>query len=81
MSTTNTTPQQGQELSLTLALKLIDATNGAPHTQALEALLALFISMAERHSCCTAGAALACGKAAEHLSALAVQRPGGANLH
>lgn len=80
-NTANTTPPQGQELSLTLALKLIEATNGAPHAVALEALLALFISMAERHPCCTAGAALACGKAADHLSALALCRPGGANLH
>lgn len=80
-NTANTTPPQGQELALTLAMKLIEAANGAPHTQAMEALLTLFISMAERHPCCTAGAALACGKAADHLSALALRRPGGANLH
>lgn len=77
----STPAPQGQELSLTLAMKLIEATNGTPHGQTLEALLALFISMAERHPCCTAGAAIACFKAGEHLSALAIQRPGGVNLH
>lgn len=52
-----------------------------PHNALLEALLMVYISVAETHPCCTQGAAQAMSKASIRLLQAELQRPTGVPVH
>ena len=84
MPTTRMTPQEIEQRKAQIAdlsMCLADATESADHSMALEALLHLYIVMAEMYGCCTRPAALACVAAAARLQKTAIYRAGGAMLH
>ena len=81
---TNMSPQdieQHQEQVYALAAQLAKAAQGAKHTLLLEALMRLYLVIAEAHGCCTRPAALACVAAAARLQKATLQTPADAVLH
>lgn len=72
---------QRKEQGLALSRKLSEAADGAPHTLLLEALLTLYIVVAEHHVCCTRSASLALLIAHQRLAQAAQDRPADAPVH
>ena len=76
-------PQEVAEAACALIDALAPLLNGAPHSVALIALLSLVRALGERHTCCTARAAMDCATVAAELWALTKNpsAPSGAALH
>lgn len=64
-----------------LSMQLADAAAGADHAVLLDALLYLYVVVAETNSCCTQTASLACVSAASRLQKTSIYRREGAILH
>lgn len=66
-----------------LTQALLQAAQGVNHSLLLDALMTLYVAVAESHSCCTRSAALICVSVASRLqnASLQAQRPQGIPLH
>lgn len=64
-----------------LSMQLANAAAGANHAVLLDALLYLYVVVAEANSCCTQTASLACVSAASRLQKAAIHRRESAILH
>ena len=80
----NASPQKIKEREAQVAdlsMQLAGAAAGVNPSVLLDALLRLYVVMAEAHSCCTKTASLACVGAAARLQKTSIYRRDGAILH
>jgi predicted secreted protein len=66
---------------LALMEKFSYAAEGVPHTTLLEALLSMYVVVAETYPCCTQSAATEAFQVVMRLGTTAAERPAGAAVH
>lgn len=81
MSTTMTQAEHAAKARAMAQLLLGAIPPEMPHGALLEALLRVYIVVAETHPCCTLTASHATAQASQRLAAAALDRPAGTPIH